>query len=177
MKQLMDQKFRNGVSGSGTSSAEAKAAKAVKRIVKRLLRAALCLALCALCWSSVGHPAIAAASYTPLQQTQIQKFEASLQAAYDRVPELGSYVVAEDWTNIQNFLHGPLGEVRRYMASINRNRPPKEQRQARDRARALMGHIERLDAAAKDQNIRAVQQEYAGTLEDFERFLDSMPQF
>ncbi len=148
-----------------------------KMTAKMALLGALCLFLTSNLLLMTGAPAMAANSYSDLQQSQIEKFEAPLLTAQERMSELGDYVVSEDWTNTRNFIHGPLGELRRYMANISRNLSPKEQRQARKQAKSLMFHIEQLDGAALDGNARVAFKEYQGTVSDLDGFLQLIPQF
>lgn len=147
-----------------------------KMTAKRVLFGALCLFLSSNLLLMAGAPAIAA-DYSDLQRSQIEKFEAPLLVAQERMSELGQSVVAEDWTNTRNFIHGPLGELRRYMANINRNLPSKEQRQARKQAKSLMFHIEQLDGAALDGNPRIALAEYKSTVSGLDAFLQLISQF
>lgn len=103
----------------------------------------------AVTWLSWGSPALAARPAAPTslsaaQTAQISKARTQLTTAQSRLDELQRYIASEDWTNTSNFIHGPLGDLRRQAATINRNLlSSKDQQKARSQARELMAHIER----------------------------------
>ena len=153
------------------------ASVAVKAAAKVTVFGVLCLLLTSNVFLMSNAPAIAANTYSDVQRSQLEKFKTPLLTAQERMAELGQYVVAEDWTNTRNFIHGPLGELRRYMANVSRNLLPKEQRQSRKQAKELMFHIEQLDGAAQDENARIALREYKETVSELDEFLQLIPQF
>lgn len=135
----------------------------------------------AVTWLSWGSPALAARPAAPTslsaaQTAQISKARTQLTTAQSRLDELQRYIASEDWTNTSNFIHGPLGDLRRQAATINRNLlSSKDQQKARSQARELMAHIERLDMAAKDRNARLATKEYGLAVADLSAYLDLVP--
>ena len=133
-------------------------------------------------WLSWGNAAMAArtspaADFSDSQITQIRKARNQITAAQDRLGELGEYIDAKDWTYTGNFIHGPLGDLRREAATINRNLPAKEQKAARKQATQLMSLVERIDAASKDQNASQAARNFAKLEDSFDEFLSLVPNF
>ena len=53
---------------------------------------------------------------------------------------------------------------------------PKDQDKAKTLAKEVFGHLERLDAAAKDRNGSQAKIQYQEALADFDAFLNLLPQ-
>jgi hypothetical protein len=52
---------------------------------------------------------------------------------------------------------------------------PSDKAQAKDLVDEIFSHLERLDAASKDNNIAIAASEYRNALSDFDAFLDLVP--
>ena len=133
-------------------------------------------------WLGWGSAAIAARtspadSFSDSQIAQIRKARNQVTAAQERLGELGDYINAQDWTYTGNFIHGPLGDLRREAATINRNLPAKEQKEARKQAKTLMSLVERIDAAARDKNASQAVKNFGQLEESFDSFLSLVPNF
>ncbi len=133
-------------------------------------------------WLSWGNAAMAArtssaADFSDSQIAQIRKARNQITAAQERLGELGDYIDANDWTYIGNFIHGPLGDLRREAATINRNLPAKEQKEARKQAKQLMSLVERIDAASKDKSATQTNKDFVKLEDSFEGFLSLVPNF
>lgn len=134
-------------------------------------------------WLSGGNAAIAARtppapSFSDSQIAQIRKARSQMTMAQSRLEELGDYINAQDWTYTSNFIHGPLGDLRRQAATINRNLvPAKEQKEAYKQAKALMAVVERIDAAAKDKNASQASKNFVQLEDSLDEYLSLVPNF
>ncbi len=141
-----------------------------------------CLLALSVAWLSWGNAALAATkssveNFSDSQITQIRTARNQIATAQERLGELGDYINAQDWTYTGNFIHGPLGDLRREAATINRNLPAKEQKKARKQAKQLMSLVERIDAASKDKNVSQTAKNFAQLEDSFEGFLSLVPNF
>lgn len=145
---------------------------------RRLLGGLLALSVV---WLSLGNGAIAAkapnAAFSPSQIAEINKARTQITTAQDRLGELGDYIQSENWTFTSNFIHGPLGDLRRQAATINRNLPAKVQKEARQQTQDVMAKIERIDAAAKDRSLSLAAREYPKLAASLASYLALVPEF
>lgn len=154
-----------------------------RRYLSRPWQQALGLLLVLLTTLLNGSPAAMAArnaaptTFSDTQISQIRKVRTQLEIAQSRLGELKGYIEAEDWTYTSNFIHGPLGALRQQAATANRNLLPKDQKEGRQKAKALTQHIESLDLAAKQDNAKAAKREYAQVVDGLEAYLSFIPQF
>lgn len=114
-------------------------------------------------------------TYTPTQVEQIQTYATDIQAMRDRMPELAAEIQKRDWINARNFIHGPLGELRTKMASLNRNLLPKAQAPAREAAQNIFVHLEEIDEAVGRSDYRQAIRNYAEALKDFDAYFQLVP--
>ncbi|NJL83854.1 MAG: photosystem II protein PsbQ [Chloroflexaceae bacterium] len=138
----------------------------------------LLLVLVSVLLVSCGGPAAQTPppTYTPEIITQLQVLSAPLETARDRMTELADYIEARDWVNIDNFIHGPLGEVRRDMSYVSRALLKKDRGEAANLSKSFFSHIERLDVAAKQQSDGQALPEFQQALQDLNTFLRLVPQ-
>lgn len=61
---------------------------------------------------SSGSQAAVPQTYSADQISQIAIYAGRIQKSKDRLPELAGYIRDENWANIDNFIHGPLGTLR-----------------------------------------------------------------
>jgi photosystem II protein PsbQ len=123
-----------------------------------------------------GSPvAQAPPTYTTEKVAQLQQYANPIETARQRMPELASLIARKDWVNVENFIHGPLGQLRGSMSFIARNLLPKDQDQAKESAENLFVHLERIDTAAKANRVDIAQQQYLEALADFDAFLALVP--
>lgn len=146
---------------------------------RRFLGGLLALSVAWLSWGNAAMAAKAspADNFSDSQIAQIRKARNQIAAAQDRLGELGDYINARDWTYTANFIHGPLGDLRREAATINRNLPVKAQSEARKQAKELMSLVERIDAASKDKNGSQAARAFAKLEDSFAGFLSLVPDF
>lgn len=123
-----------------------------------------------------GPTAAKVPTYSDSQILQIEKSQANLQAARDRFDELDQLIAAENWTFVRNFIHGPLGDVRRETASISRTLlDPALKAKTAETSQALFNHLIALDVAAQDKDARRARQQFQEAVIDFDAFLQLVP--
>ncbi len=115
-------------------------------------------------------------SYTVAQIEIFQRSLNDLQQLRDRMGELPSLIQKRDWVNVGSLIHGPLGELRQKMLYLTTNLRSSEQKAAREAAREVFGHIEKIDFAAQTGNYDLAVQNYREAMKDFEAFLAKIPQ-
>lgn len=114
-------------------------------------------------------------TYTPEKIAKLQQYSGPITAARQRMPELASLIADKEWIDVGNFIHGPLGQVRGSMSFISRNLLPKDQDKAKEAAKELFAHLEKIDTAAKADRVDIAEKQYAEALKDFDAFLDLIP--
>lgn len=140
----------------------------------RRLRALLAVAVAILtiglagCGSNVNPPP---PTYTSEQVQMIQTYGAGLQQLRDRMPELQTYLAQRDWINVQNFIHGPLGDLRSRLFRLSRTLLPAEQPKVAELARSLNNHLVQIDEAADAADSVSAYREYRDALNDFDTIL------
>jgi photosystem II protein PsbQ len=115
-------------------------------------------------------------TYTAADIEQIQKFEAPLDAARARMGELEDLVAKRNWVFVRNFIHGPLGDIRRQMMNVEQALLPKDRPAAREAAKDLFGHLVAIDDAAGAKDTRRAEEQFREALKDFDAFLKLVPQ-
>ncbi len=137
---------------------------------------ALLLAWVATCLVACGSPtATLPPTYTPDVIAQIQRFTPGVQQVRDRLPELGSAIATQNWSNIKSLLHGPFGELRREMSLISRSLLPADQSKAEELAKEVFRHFIQIDQAVDDRNLAQAKRNYQEVLQDFDAFLQLIP--
>ena len=119
---------------------------------------------------------VAAPTYTSTQIEQIQAYSPRVVALRERIPELKAYIQDQDWINVQTFVHGPLGELRARMNRLARQLLPQDQAKANELAKDLYNHLVAIDEAAVARNISVAKRQYQQAIEDFDAFLELVPQ-
>jgi photosystem II protein PsbQ len=115
-------------------------------------------------------------AYTPSQLERIHNYEAELLVMRDRLDEIPVLVQNDKWQTVQTLIHGPLGELRTKMNLISRNLlTPAEQEAASQVAREVFEHLVDLDDAAELADAQGVLSNYAAAVDDFDVFLDLIP--
>lgn len=136
----------------------------------------LILALVVTFLTACGTPEAAPPpTYTPEKIAQLQQYSGPVTTARQRMPELASLIAQKEWIDVENFIHGPLGQVRGSMGFISRNLLPKDQDTAKEAAKELFAHLEKIDTAAKADRVDIAGQQYLEALKDFDAFLDLIP--
>ena len=125
---------------------------------------------------SCGSPtASAPPTYTPDKLQKVKTYRIPLDIARQRIPELGEYIDKEDWSNADNFLHGPLGSMRRDLTYLSKALLPDEQEPALDAAKDIFKHIENIDAAVDDNNYQVAISQYKEMVSDLDAYSSLIP--
>lgn len=136
----------------------------------------LILALVATVLVSCGGPsAKIPTTYSPEKIQELQTFVAPVEAARERLSELQGYIQDQEWVEADNFIHGPLGSLRRDIRYLSEELLPKDQKQAKSLAAELFQDLEQIDAAAKIRNYNEAASRYRNAVNDFDAFLDLIP--
>ena len=123
-----------------------------------------------------GPTASAPPTYTPEKLAQIQTYRISVDRARDRMSELSDLIAAEDWVDTRNFIHGPLGLLRRDMTYLSNALLEEDTKQALPLAKEVFNGLDDIDAAAKESNYPAAANEFKQVISNFDAYLDLIPQ-
>lgn len=118
---------------------------------------------------------VAPPTYTPEKVAQLQQYLGPVLIAQERMPELAAAIDAEDWNEIDSFIHGPLGGLRASTSYVTRSLLPEDQPAAKELAKAFFSDLERIDVAADNATQRLARQEYARALADLNAYIDLVP--
>lgn len=133
------------------------------------------VAIATLLVSCSSGPVAQAPTYSPEQISQIALYTSRIEASQMRLPELAGYIDQKDWTNVDNFIHGPLGELRTRMAQLANLLLPAEKAQAKALSDEVAKHLERLSAAAEAYNSAQAVSEYDNFVIDLTALLNLVP--
>ena len=125
--------------------------------------------------SCSGSTASAPPTYTPDKLQKIATYRIPLDVARQRIPELGQYIDQEDWVNADNFLHGPLGLIRRDLTYLSKALLPDEQEPALDMAKDIFNHLQNVDAAVSDNNYSVASSQYREMVSDLDVYTSLIP--
>lgn len=113
--------------------------------------------------------------YSPEQLAQIEKYTESVQEMRDRMLGIPPLVQQQRWTDVQSYIHGPLGEMRVRMSRLARSLEPKIQPQAVQAAKEVFEHLNLIDEATLTNDNRKALLNYNLALKDFETFFSYLP--
>jgi photosystem II protein PsbQ len=113
--------------------------------------------------------------YTPEKIAQIQLYAARIEASQARLPELANYIDKNNWTNTDNFIHGPLGELREQMGRVANLLLPEDKAQAQALAKDISLDLNALSTAAADFNYGAATSGFRTLEDDLADFLGLLP--
>lgn len=138
---------------------------------------ALCLVLMTTFLVSCGSapPVAKGPLYSPTQLEQIRKSSAEVQELRDRLVELPPLVQQQEWIDVGNFIHGPLGELRTRMSRLSRSLVPEAQASAAKAAKDVFGHLNAIDEAAQKRDATKALKNYNEALKDFDAFFNLIP--
>ena len=126
---------------------------------------------------SCGSPTVAKGPlYTAAQLEQIQRYSTDIQTLRDRMGELSTLIEAEQWNDVESFIHGPLGELRARMGRLARSLEPKVQKGAQNSAKEVFNHLIAIDEAAQARDSDKATENYREALRDFESFFKLIPE-
>lgn len=124
---------------------------------------------------SSGSKAAAPPTYSADQLAQIEIYTDRIQASQTRLPELAGYIRDENWANIDNFIHGPLGELRTRMNRLAYLLLPDDKAQALKLSDKVTGDLEAMSAAVGAFDINRTDRAYTKFADDLDVFLDLIP--
>lgn len=126
--------------------------------------------------SCSSGPAAVAPTYTPEKIAQLQNYVTRIQTARDRLPELAKYIEKDNWVNVDNFTHGPLGELRAELLRLSGQLLPNDQPKAKLLAEDILGHLQNLDEASQNRSYGEAVTQYREFVDDFDAFLSVIPE-
>jgi photosystem II protein PsbQ len=115
-------------------------------------------------------------TYSPEKIAQLQVYVTPIAEARGRMETLQGLIADQNWVDTQTYIHGPLGQLRQDMLGLSRSLLAKDQDKAKDLAKEVFGHLERLDAAAKDRSSSQAKVQFQEAIADFDAFLNLVPQ-
>lgn len=116
-----------------------------------------------------------APTYSPDQIEQIQRTASDVKALRSRMQELATLIQNRKWNDVKSFIHGPYGELRAKMLGLSRSLLPDADKQAREAAKAVFGHLVRIDQAADEGNYPLAIRNYSEAIKDFDAFFQLLP--
>jgi photosystem II protein PsbQ len=125
---------------------------------------------------SCSDSAVKAPTYSAETLSRIQLASSSVEKIKERLPELESYIDKQDWNNIRSFIHGPLGELRTRMVGISKELLPADRTKSLELGKEIFGHLNKIDAAAADNNQSIAATNYTEALKDLAAFNDLLPE-
>ena len=124
---------------------------------------------------SSGSKAAAPPTYSTEQIAQIAVYAGRIQTSKDRLPELAGYIREDNWANIDNFIHGPLGELRERMNRLAFQLLPADKAEALALSEKISGDLEAMSAAVGAFDSNRTNEAYIKFAKDLSTFLDMVP--
>lgn len=123
-----------------------------------------------------GGPAAVAPTYTPEKITQLQSYVNRIETSRERLPELKRYIEKDNWVNVNNFTHGPLGELRSELLRLTGQLLPDDQPKAKMLSEDILGHLQKIDEASQGRNYSDAIAQYREFVGDFDALLSVVPE-
>ena len=123
-----------------------------------------------------GGPEAVAPTYTPEKVAQITNYVRRLESSRNRFPELLNYIEKDNWVNVDNFTHGPLGQLRAELTRLSGQLLPEDQPKAKALSEEILGHLENIDEASQERNYGEALSQYREFVGDFEALLSIVPE-
>ena len=114
-------------------------------------------------------------TYTPEKISLLQNYVGRIEQARDRLPELERYIQKDNWVNVDNFTHGPLGQLKPQIVRLTGQLLPEDQKKAKAIAEEISGHLQNLDAASQERNYKDAIFQFEEFKTDFDTLLDIVP--
>ncbi len=121
-------------------------------------------------------PAAVAPTYTPEKLAQLTSYVTRLESHRDRFPELLNYIEKDNWVNVDNFTHGPLGQLRTELSRLSNQLLPDDQPKAKDLSEEILGHLQNIDEASQTRNYGTALSQYREFVGDYEALLSIVPE-
>ena len=123
-----------------------------------------------------GGPAAEAPTYTPEKISQLQNYVNRIEATRERLPELARYIEKDNWVNVDNFTHGPLGQLRSELTRLGNQLLPDDQEKAKFLTDDILGHLQKLDEASQVRDYDSAIAQYGEFVDDFDAFFTLLPE-
>lgn len=136
----------------------------------------LLAAIATLLVSCGGGPAAEAPTYTPEKISQLQNYVNRIEVTRERLPELARYIEKDNWINVDNFTHGPLGQLRSELTRLGNQLLPEDQEKAKFLTDDILGHLQNLDEASQARNYDKAIAQYGEFVDDFDAFFTLLPE-
>ncbi|MDX2098153.1 MAG: photosystem II protein PsbQ [Leptolyngbyaceae cyanobacterium bins.59] len=117
----------------------------------------------------------AAATYTPAQLEQVQRYVGTLEGFRGRMQALATLIQNRQWTDVRSFIHGPFGELGPTTSRLTRILLPEVREKAIFASKGILGHLVEIDEAAKNQDYRQAIRNYAEAIKDFDALFALTP--
>lgn len=114
--------------------------------------------------------------YTPEKVAEIQIYVNRISKSQARQVELAKYIAAKDWTNVDNFIHGPLGELRTRMNFLASKLLPGDKAEALELANAVSKDLNKLSEASTERSYRSATKSFQAFQRDLRSFLELAPE-
>ncbi|PZO11219.1 MAG: photosystem II protein PsbQ [Leptolyngbya foveolarum] len=125
--------------------------------------------------SCSSGPEAVAPTYTPEKISQLQNYVGRIEQARSRLTELEGYIQKDNWVNVDNFTHGPLGDLKAQLVRLNGQLLPDDQKNAKVLAEEISGHLQNLDEASQARNYKDAIFQFEEFKTDFDALLDIVP--
>lgn len=99
-----------------------------------------------------------------------------LDALVAKIDRLENYVYDNNWQDIRTYIRGPLGEVRREIALLQRDLSGKQRSALKASSSQFFNDLIALDFAALDQNPDRTEAAFKTLRSDLNKMLDSLEQ-
>ena len=142
----------------------------------RSLMAIVLVAIATLSVSCGGGTVKAPPTYTPEKISQIQIYAGRLAQSQERLPELLSYIDKKNWANIDNFIHGPLGEFRTQVLRLSGQLLDADKKKVVALAEDIAVDLQGLSVAAEEFNQAQAYSSYDAFESDFAALLNVVPE-
>lgn len=142
----------------------------------RAVMGVLIAAIASFLVSCSSGPAAVAPTYTPELIAQIHNYVSRIEIARERLPELENYIEKDNWVNVDNFTHGPLGQIRAELTRLSSQLLPNDQAKAKIITEDILGHLQNIDEASQRRNYGEAITQYREFVDDFDAFLSIVPE-
>lgn len=115
-------------------------------------------------------------TYTPVQLERIADYKTYILANYQRMADLKAEIESKDWEEAKAIMSGPLGQMFLDMRNVNRNLLPQAQATAKKVTRSLFDDFVEIEQAGAMNNLDDALQAYSKAEQDFDRFLQLLPE-
>lgn len=145
------------------------------RSLTRSILGIFLVAIATLLVSCGGGKVAAPPTYTADQLAQIATYASRIQTSKDRLPELATYIRDDNWANIDNFIHGPLGELRTRMNRLAFLLLPDDKAEALELSEEVTSDLEAMSAAVGAFDSNRTNKAYIRFAKDLSTFLNAIP--